>query len=606
MRIAKIIINNFRGIKKGEVNLPNHGVLVGDNNVGKSTVLEAIDLVLGPERMRKKPIIDEHDFFAGDYLNLEGTPIEINIEVIVIDLNEEQETHFKDHIEWWNTTTNTLLDGPPPESTDTDNRLSAIRFVFNGKYNEDEDDFIGDTSFQTPLKDNGEKTPFTTKDKRMCGFLFLRTLRTGSRALSLERGSLLDIILNLSEVKLNMWEEVLEKLRKVPVADNPKLGVVDILSDVQNKLSSLVTSDWGTDPQMKVSDLTREGLRKTLNVFMETGVKNIKGEKHIAPFKKQGTGTVNMLVLSMLSIIADLKKNVIFAMEEPEIAIPPHTQKRIINSIREKSAQALFTSHSPYILEEFDPSEIIVFSNDSGFVSSRLAEFPRVVKKKNYKQEFRKKYCEALLAKRVLIVEGKTEYDAIPAVARQLHKLNPSEFSTLEALGITIIDAEADSNIATIASHLKNLGKIILAIYDKQNDERKGKEIVDSVSYPFESSEQGFEDLVLKHIPFERLKAFTFDVVSNGNWPKHLLKSTPNESSNEDQIKNALSEYLNYSKGSGSIASLLETCNFEEIPEFIKDTLKTIKSIVQSEKESNLLVRNSSISTGNNNDHEDM
>ena len=602
MRIAKVIINNFRGIKKGEVNLPNHGVLVGDNNIGKSTLFEAIDLVLGPERMRKKPVIDEHDFFAGDYLNLEDTPIEINIEVTVVELNEEQKTYFKDHIRWWNTNTSNLLDGPPPESTDGDNILSAIRFVFNGKYDKDEDDFVGNTYFQAPLKDNGERSYFTKKDKRMCGFLFLRTLRTGSRALSLERGSLLDIILNLSKVKLNMWEEVLEKLRKVPVADDPELGVVNILSDVQNELSSLVTSDWGTDPQMKVSDLTREGLRKTLNVFMETGVKNIREKKYIAPFKKQGTGTVNMLVLSMLSIIANLKKNVIFAMEEPEIAIPPHTQKRIINSIREKSAQALFTSHSPYVLEEFDPSEIVVFNNNSGFVSSRLAEFPKIVKKKNYKQEFRKKYCEALLAKRVLIVEGKTEYDAIPAAARRLHELNPSEFSSLEALGITIINAETNSQITTIASHLKSLGKITLTIYDKQHEDQK-KTIIDSVSHPFESPEKGFEYLVLKHIPFERLKVFTLDVVSSGNWPEHLSELTPSESSNEDQIKNVLSKYFNYSKGSGSIANLLETCHFEEIPEFIRDTLKTIKSIAQSESEANLPVQNSSISTGNKSDN---
>ena len=38
---------------------------------------------------------------------------------------------------------------------------------------------------------------FRKKDKRNCGFLYLRTLRTGSRALSLERGSLLDIILQM-------------------------------------------------------------------------------------------------------------------------------------------------------------------------------------------------------------------------------------------------------------------------------------------------------------------------------------------------------------------------------------------------------------------------
>ena len=586
VKINKVIIKNFRGIKNAEIDLPRHGVLVGDNNVGKSTILEAIDLVLGPERIRKKPIIDEHDFFAGDYLNLEKRPVEINIELIIVDLNEDQEIYFKNHLQWWDANKNCFLDGPPPKSTDEGNVSSAIRFSFEGKYDKEEDDFIGDTYFQHPLRDDGEKSPFNSKDKRMCGFLFLRTLRTGSRALSLERGSLLDIILNLNEVKLNMWEEVLKKLREISVADNSESGVTSILSNVQKELSSLVPSDWGTESKVQVSDLTREGLRKVLNVFMETGVENIKGKKHTAPFKKQGAGTVNMLVLSMLSIISSLKQNVIFAMEEPEIAIPPHTQKMIINSIRTKSTQALFTSHSPYVLEEFDPSEIIVLTNKLGSIESKPATFPTKIKRKNYKQEFRKKYCEALLANKVLIVEGRTEYDAIPAAARRLYELNSKEYSSLEALGVAIIDAESDSQIANIGSHLNELGKTTFAIYDKQNEPQGGL-IKDNICHPFESPTKGLENIVLTKIPSQTLKRFAISIVSEKNWPSHLSHMVPDESSSEGDIKNSLSKYFDWSKGSGSIANLLEVCDLDEIPQFIKDTIKKIKNIVQQEPATN-------------------
>ncbi len=597
MRIIKIIINNFRGVKKSEIYFPNHGVLVGDSNVGKSTIFEAIDLVLGPERMRKKPVIDEHDFFAGDYLSLEKKLIKINIEVTAVNLNKEQETYFKDHIEWWDINQGQILDSPPPEATDANTVLSAIRFSFEGKYDEEEDDFIGNTYFQHPLRDDGGKNHLSTKDKRMCGFLFLRTLRTGSRALSLERGSLLDIILNIKEIKINMWEEILEKLRSVSIADKSELGVTNVLSDVKKELSSLVTSEWGTNPQIKTSDLTREGLRKVLNVFMETGVKNIKGHKHIVPFKKQGTGTINMLVLSMLSIIANLKQNVIFAMEEPETAIPPYTQKRIINHIRKNSTQALFTSHSPYVLEEFDPSEIIVLTNRLGFMESKKVTFPAHVKRKNYKQEFRKKYCEALLAKKILIVEGKTEYDAIPVVARRLHEINSQKFSSLEALGISIINAETDSQIAYIGKHLKNLGKITLAIYDKQDD-NQNLPIKKNIDHPFESPEKGFESLIINNVPYQKLKQFFIDIFSEGSWPSHLSHITPNNSSNEADIKKALSKYFQWSKGFETIANLLETCSENEIPEFIKDTLLSIKHKVQKKSLSD---HRSSIESNNEN-----
>lgn len=62
MRLVNIKISNFRGIKNCDLNFPERTVLVGDNNSGKSTILEAIDLVLGPERLSRRPVIDEHDF----------------------------------------------------------------------------------------------------------------------------------------------------------------------------------------------------------------------------------------------------------------------------------------------------------------------------------------------------------------------------------------------------------------------------------------------------------------------------------------------------------------------------------------------------------------
>jgi AAA ATPase domain len=67
MRIARINIQNFRGIKSGELLFPENVVLAGDNNCGKSTVIEAIDLCLGPERMNR------HHF--GDEPPVEGEPV---------------------------------------------------------------------------------------------------------------------------------------------------------------------------------------------------------------------------------------------------------------------------------------------------------------------------------------------------------------------------------------------------------------------------------------------------------------------------------------------------------------------------------------------------
>ena len=85
-----------------------------------------------------------------------------------------------------------------------------------------------------------------------------------------------------------------------------------------------------------------------------------------------------MLVLAMLSQIAQDRQNVIFAMEEPETAIPPYAQKRIVHEIRKLSSQTLFTSHSPYVLEEFALDETCVLTRDKhGILVDYRSIFPR-------------------------------------------------------------------------------------------------------------------------------------------------------------------------------------------------------------------------------------
>lgn len=575
MRVVKVDIRNFRGIRTGTILLPKNAVFVGDNNAGKSTILEALDLVLGPERLARVAVIDEHDFYGGAYVDGERNPVQIFIEVVIVDLQEEQLRHFRDHLEWWNSTDNRLIDGPPAEQTDDAQVVPALRVAFQGEYDAEEDDFVGRTVFQSPPLDKGDFQLFQKHDKRMCGFLFLRTLRTGSRALSLERGSLLDIILRLQERRLQMWEEILVQLRTLEVAVNPELGISTVLSSVQDSVRSFVHSEWANAPQMRVSDLTRESLRKILTVFMETGA--VAGDvAHAAPFQHQGTGTINTLVLALLSQIAELKQNVIFAMEEPEIAIPPHAQKRIVDCVKSRSAQALFTSHSPYVVEEFDPVNVLVVQRNAGVMNAIPTILPPSVKPKTYRSEFRTRFCEALLARRVLIVEGRTEYDALPAAARRLHELHPEECKTLESLGIAIISADTDSQVAPLGAYFKSLSKQTFAIFDRQNS--SGRQAIEAaVSHVYENPEHGFENLLLNQTDEVALRRIAKSIVDSGDWPQHLARQTPNDATPLLDLQQALADYLGWSKGSGSAADFVAQCTRNEMPEFIVQTLAAIQ-----------------------------
>ena len=596
MRVARLQIENFRGIKQADILLPKHGVLIGDNNTGKTTILEAMDLVLGPDRLNRQPPIDEHDFFRGKYTaepvvaqadgdceadaevavvedaalvaggkEVAPEPPRIEIEVTVTDLTEEQKAKFGDYVEFWDSTKGTLYDQPASAGVDPAHITEALRVTFHGWYDQEEDDFEGKTYFTRTLTENDRPEQFSRRNKQVCGFLYLRSLRTGSRALSLERGSLLDIILRLKEVRPQMWEDTLRTLSAISVASDPELGISPVLESINTALKKYVPKEWGVEPHLKVSNLTREHLRKVITAFIVTG----DGD-HAAPFYRQGTGTINMLVLAMLSQIAEGKQNVIFAMEEPDTAIPPYAQKRIVHEVRKMASQTIFTSHSPYVLEEFAIEETVVLARDAdGILARQAINLPDNVKHKRYRQEFRTRFCEGLLARRILVAEGATEASAFPVACRRLAELRPDTYSSLEALGVCTVDADGESNIPGMTQLYRQIGKRVFAICDKQEDDDKSL-IEAQVESLLMHEEKGFEAMVLKGTTEAALKRFAKMI----DWPQHLSQNYPDP---EAHAAAALAEYFRWSKGNWGVADFLAQCSETEIPEWLREAAVKLK-----------------------------
>lgn len=573
MKISKLKIENFRGIKSAELLFPEHVVLIGDNNTGKSTIFEAIDLALGPDRLNRYPVVDEHDFYNGEYRSEDETISgpKISIEVTITNLSIEQRRHFIDYIEWWCKDEKELHTSRLAGSVDADSIEPALRISFIGGYEPEEDDFVGNTFFSRSIEESDKPTPFCKKDKQMCGFLYLRSLRTGSRALSLERGSLLDIILRIKEIRPQMWEKTIEEIGKFNVASEPSIGISGVLQSIEAAIKKYVPREWGITPHLKVSNLTREHLRKMVTAFIATG-----DGKHAAPFYHQGTGTLNILVLAMLSQIAQDKQNVIFAMEEPETAIPPYTQKRIIHEIRKLSAQAFFTSHSPYVLEEFSAEEIVVLSRDNaGLLRQLNMLLSSDIKKKTYRQDFRIRFCEGLLSRRILIAEGATEASAIPIAARRLSELNPDSYTSCEALGICTIDAGGETKIPHFARFYKDLGKTVFAICDKQRDDQNREKIEQTVEKLFMHDHHGFEQLVLEGTTEAAIERFIEGLELTHSFKKQNLHLRTDR-------KKELGKYCKQHKGDGDIANFLAQCEEIEIPEWIRNTCKAIKSLSEN------------------------
>ena len=60
MHIVRLKISGFRGVRSSDIALGRHAVLVGPNNSGKTTIIEALALLFGRDRLVRR--LTEHDF----------------------------------------------------------------------------------------------------------------------------------------------------------------------------------------------------------------------------------------------------------------------------------------------------------------------------------------------------------------------------------------------------------------------------------------------------------------------------------------------------------------------------------------------------------------
>lgn len=586
--VRHMLIENFRGVKYGAVDFQGHTLLMGGNNAGKSTICEALELVLGPERAYRRPIVNEHDFHAGRYLDDDGNPVYIKIDVVLLRLPEEMEKKLFSKTRPWSDAKGGFVDvdGAEPEDADGEDVVRALPLTFIGYYDRKEDDFVGTTYFAHPAEELGQDDEhygkpfaglsfFPREWKIQCGFIYLRTLRTGRRALSLERGSLLDTILRLGDTgKESMWESTVKQLRALdpPIGDIPQLA--GIQKQIKDRMARFVGLSADKDATgFYASDLTRENLREVVQLFLKSQDSN-----HAVPFNRLGTGAVNALVFALLTHIADLRGNraIIFAMEEPEIALPPHAQRRIAKYLLKNMGQAIITSHSPYVIEEFDMANLRAISRTAGVLSSD--SIPVGVIKHSALRTNRRQLAEAVLARGVIVAEGDTEAKMLAAASYMYEALDKSDaYTPLDLIGVSVFDAGTQSDVPKWGPFFGALKKTTFAFHDQPNKAWTADqtEKLGAYHHNFESGYKGTEDLLAAEVPPAVHQRFLGQAKDHPDYPtdKGYLKG----GESDDEVIALSKQVLKAKKGSGFGAMLIEQCEtLDEMPDTVKNFLEKV------------------------------
>lgn len=342
-------------------------------------------------------------------------------------------------------------------------------------------------------------------------------------------------------------------------------------------MREIVPGEWADAPHLRVSELTREDLRRVLKSFLATGVPG-----YAAPFQHQGSGTINALVLAMLGLIAQRRNGrVIFAMEEPELSLPPHVQKRVVDKVRELASQAMFTSHSPYVIEQFTPEQMTVMRRDmTGLLTATNVVLPENLKLKIFRDGFRTRFCEALLARRVLVVEGKTEFVAYSAVARRAAELAPAQHQRLDSLGWVPFDAGGQTAVVSFAAFFRGMGKTVATIFDQQAPVDR-QAIIAASDRAFEQPYAGFEHLLRAEVWANMQSWFVKWFVEAGEWPPALAHLIPVDGSPDEAYVAPFLALFMHKKGDDYLTIFFDQCQVHHFPATMMRILGELRAMAQ-------------------------
>lgn len=134
--------------------------------------------------------------------------------------------------------------------------------------------------------------------------------------------------------------------------------------------------------------------------------------------------------------------------------------------------QAIVTSHSPYVIEQFEPQDIVILSRQPNGVLEGAPIDLGDFKTKSFKTE-RRQFAEAILGRGVLVVEGASEVALFPEASTILERsLGADVYMHLDFAGITLFDADSESAVPKYGPVFEALNRPAFAFYDKPNKPR--------------------------------------------------------------------------------------------------------------------------------------
>lgn len=422
MRVANLKIENFRGVRSGFVRFGKHPVLVGDNNTGKTTLIEALTLLLGRDRLVRE--LTEHDFYGSCPLPVDRIKLVATITDFPNDDPEHSSHWFREGravVKWLDETT-----GAVHPLRDNQAWKLCCQIAVQARF--DHESLAVEMlryfhDYDGPVDPFAEDTPAVVPGKLIqeLSFYLVRASRTWDKVFSWGNELFKRTVLAAAAQPAAALLAERDRLRapEQPIDADP--GIEPLIQNLNQELAL----SFPNAPQVQLR-LTGTDSRSV----MEAVSAHFAATDGISiPAARQGSGLISMqgllLLLELGRARAAAGGEFLMALEEPEVHLPPSAQQRLVQRVQALSTQTFVTTHSPLVASMADPTSVLILKKHDGELSAEsFLEAPLPATAPNWQRKFfqhsRVDVLGALMQPSLLVPEGRADFQLLRCILRPL------------------------------------------------------------------------------------------------------------------------------------------------------------------------------------------
>ena len=383
MRLSRLRIVNHHRIADLDIEVRQHLVLVGANDIGKTTILRCLDALL------RAPKSQLYAWFGVDHFRDPAQPLVL--EATLVGLDSDELAWFADDVE-------ILSAGSGYEY-----RLT-IRLTISLDAMDPESKSVA----REFIKPDGVR-PVGHQQLAGIGWSYLPASRSADHELGGGRAGAARAL--LAEVDLGEAAAVLQAaLGGYQAGLDGAKALGELCGDVATGLSAVYPRPVGTeDVSVQLRQASGDALLGEVDLHVDTARGRVR-----LPEQSDGIRALTTIALHRLA----RRSARIVAVDEPELHLHPRSQARVGALLAAGPGQAAIATHAPPLLAAFSPSDVVAFGPDG---TTRQVDPTRFDADWRFRQHFwLDSALEPLTARALAVVEGVSDRIMLHAVARAL------------------------------------------------------------------------------------------------------------------------------------------------------------------------------------------